>query len=264
MQRIAVELKLDPLDVIRRNLVPSGAFPYRTATGGAARLRRLSGLRRDRRSTTAASPNCARAQTTARAEGRLYGIGLTAVVEPSVSNMGYITTVLTPEERRKAGPKNGAQATATIALDPGRRGVGACRVGAAGPGPSHRGVADRRRCARAEAVRHPRRHRHRHRARRLVDRVGQLCQPLRAGGRRRRAACGERLEGKARARRRGAAQRAGGRDRVRGRPRARAAAIPTTRCRSARLAAASALVARHAAPRTIRRCARPCSGRRRN
>ena len=34
MQRVAVELKLDPLDVIRRNLVPSGRFPYRTATGG--------------------------------------------------------------------------------------------------------------------------------------------------------------------------------------------------------------------------------------
>src|SRR6202035_3248428 len=44
--------------------------------------------------------------------------GSTAVVEPSVSNMGYITTVLTPAERRKAGPKNGAQATATVAIDP--------------------------------------------------------------------------------------------------------------------------------------------------
>src|SRR5581483_4432467 len=54
----------------------------------------------------------------ARAEGRIYGIGYTAVVEPSVSNMGYITTVLTAAERRKAGPKNGAQATATISIDP--------------------------------------------------------------------------------------------------------------------------------------------------
>src|SRR5258707_7679088 len=54
----------------------------------------------------------------ARAEGRLYGIGYAAVVEPSVSNMGYITTVLTAAERKKAGPKNGAQATATVALDP--------------------------------------------------------------------------------------------------------------------------------------------------
>src|SRR5258707_6965973 len=54
----------------------------------------------------------------ARAEGRLYGIGYAAVVEPSVSNMGYIPTVLTAAERKKAGPKNGAQATATVAVDP--------------------------------------------------------------------------------------------------------------------------------------------------
>ncbi len=33
MQRIAVELKLDPLDVIRRNLVPAEKFPYRAAAG---------------------------------------------------------------------------------------------------------------------------------------------------------------------------------------------------------------------------------------
>ena len=33
MQRIAIELGLDPLDVIRRNLVPASAFPYRTAAG---------------------------------------------------------------------------------------------------------------------------------------------------------------------------------------------------------------------------------------
>ena len=32
--------------------------------------------------------------------------------------MGYITTVLTPEERRRAGPKGGAQTAATVALDP--------------------------------------------------------------------------------------------------------------------------------------------------
>jgi len=116
MQRIAVELQLDPLDVIRRNLIPAGAFPYRTATGAlydsgdyqtaveqavAGRLADLE-QRRD----------------AARAAGKRYGIGFAAAVEPSVSNMGYITTVLTAEERRKAGPKNGAQATATISIDP--------------------------------------------------------------------------------------------------------------------------------------------------
>jgi 2-furoyl-CoA dehydrogenase large subunit len=117
MQRVAVELRLDPLDVIRRNLIPGGVFPYRTATGGLLD----SG---DYPAATAKAVNEGALdelrvrQTAARAEGRLYGIGYTAVVEPSVSNMGYITTVLTSQERRKAGPKNGAQATATIALDP--------------------------------------------------------------------------------------------------------------------------------------------------
>ena len=33
MQRIAIELKLDPLDVVKRNLIPPTAFPYLTAAG---------------------------------------------------------------------------------------------------------------------------------------------------------------------------------------------------------------------------------------
>ena len=117
VQRIAVELNLDPLDVIKRNLVPADAFPYRTATGALldsgdyqeAIARGIAGGALDEMRAR---------RDAARAEGRLYGIGYAAVVEPSVSNMGYITTVLTAAERRKAGPKNGAQATATVTLDP--------------------------------------------------------------------------------------------------------------------------------------------------
>lgn len=117
MQRIAVELGLDPLVVIARNLVRADAFPYRTATGALldsgdyqtalARAEAEGGL-----------ADLKRWRDAARAEGRLYGIGYAAVVEPSVSNMGYISTVLTAAERKKAGPKNGAQATATISIDP--------------------------------------------------------------------------------------------------------------------------------------------------
>ncbi|HXP30899.1 MAG TPA: xanthine dehydrogenase family protein molybdopterin-binding subunit [Stellaceae bacterium] len=117
MQCIAVELDLDPLEIIRRNLVPADAFPYRCPAGAlldsgnyqeaVARAVAEGGLDELRRRRDAA-----------RREGRLYGIGFAAVVEPSVSNMGYITTALTPEERHKAGPKNGAQASATVALDP--------------------------------------------------------------------------------------------------------------------------------------------------
>ncbi|WP_260924122.1 xanthine dehydrogenase family protein molybdopterin-binding subunit [Novosphingobium sp. 9] len=116
VQRIAVELNLDPVEVIRRNYIPADAFPYRTATGAlydsgdyqAATARALDeGGLADLRER----------QKQARAEGRLYGIGFAAAIEPSVSNMGYITAVLTPEQRAKAGPKNGAQATATISID---------------------------------------------------------------------------------------------------------------------------------------------------
>jgi 2-furoyl-CoA dehydrogenase large subunit len=117
MQRIAVELKLDPLDVIKRNLVPADMFPYRTAAGALLD----SGDYQEviaRGVKGGALEELKARRDVARAKGKLYGIGYAAVVEPSVSNMGYITTVLTAAERKKAGPKNGAQATATVALDP--------------------------------------------------------------------------------------------------------------------------------------------------
>jgi 2-furoyl-CoA dehydrogenase large subunit len=117
VQRIAIELDLDPLDVITRNLVPAGSFPYRTASGALLDSGDYQEAIR-RGIDEGALAELKSRRDAARAQGRLYGIGYTAVVEPSVSNMGYITTVLTPAERRKAGPKNGAQATATIAIDP--------------------------------------------------------------------------------------------------------------------------------------------------
>jgi 2-furoyl-CoA dehydrogenase large subunit len=117
MQRIAVELGLDPLEVIRRNLVPATAFPYRTASGGLLDSGNYQHAL-ERGTADGGLPDLLARRDRARAEGRLYGVGYTAVVEPSVSNMGYITTALTAEERRRAGPKNGAQSTATVALDP--------------------------------------------------------------------------------------------------------------------------------------------------
>ena len=89
MQRVAGKLGLDPFDVIRKNLIPAGSFPYRapagalidsgdyqTATALAERDGGLAELRRKR--------------DEARAAGRLYGIGFAAVVEPAQSNMGYL------------------------------------------------------------------------------------------------------------------------------------------------------------------------------
>ncbi|HEX3882759.1 MAG TPA: xanthine dehydrogenase family protein molybdopterin-binding subunit [Stellaceae bacterium] len=113
--RIAETLGLDPLDVVRRNLV--GRFPHRCPAGAvldSGDYRRAV----DRAIEDGGFAELRRRRDAARREGRLYGIGFAAVVEPSISNMGYITTALTPDERRAAGPKGGAQAMATVALDP--------------------------------------------------------------------------------------------------------------------------------------------------
>lgn len=117
MRRIAEDLGLDPLDVIRRNLIASGAFPYRTATGALLDSGDYPAAFEQALAEGGMAELIAR-RDAARAEGRLYGIGLAVAVEPSISNMGYITTVLSPEQRAKAGPKNGAQAVATVGLDP--------------------------------------------------------------------------------------------------------------------------------------------------
>ncbi len=117
VQRIAVELGLDHLEVIKRNLIPTAKFPYRTAAGslydsgdylkavetavGGGRLEELK-RRRD----------------AARAAGRRYGIGFATVVEPGMSNMGYLSTSLTADAREKAGPKNGAVSMVTVNVDP--------------------------------------------------------------------------------------------------------------------------------------------------
>lgn len=116
VQQIARKLGRCPLEIIETNLIAAQDFPYRTASGGVydsgdyqkalqiLREKDVVGQIQTRRDA-------------ARAAGRLYGIGYAAIVEPSISNMGYITTVLTPAEREKAGPKGGAVASASVSLD---------------------------------------------------------------------------------------------------------------------------------------------------
>ncbi len=116
VQRIAVELKLDPVDVYRRNFVPAGAFPYRAPAGALLDSGDYATLMELALSDGGVS-ELQRRRAAARAEGRLYGMGFAAIVEPSISNMGYITTALTPAQRDKVGPKNGAIASATVNVD---------------------------------------------------------------------------------------------------------------------------------------------------
>lgn len=133
----AGRLGLDPFEIRRRNLVPGAAMPFATTPGAIldsgdypatqAKAEREGGLSDLRRRRDAA-----------RVEGRLYGIGCAAVVEPSISNMGYITTLLTPEQRERAGAKNGALATATVSFDPS--GAVTVNVSSVSQGQGHRTV----------------------------------------------------------------------------------------------------------------------------
>src|ERR1700761_3113357 len=116
IQRIADELKLDVLDVYRRNFVAADAFPYRAAAGALLDSGNYQEALRRSLDEGGYDELVARREA-ARKEGRLYGIGFAAIVEPSVSNMGYITTVMPAQARKKAGPKSGAIASATVSVD---------------------------------------------------------------------------------------------------------------------------------------------------
>jgi len=113
----AKRLGLDPAAVARRNLIGAEEFPFRTPSGGlydsgdyAACLdRALDLVRYDERREE---------QAAARREGRLVGIGLACVVEPSISNMGYITLAQTAAERAETLPKSGNAEGATVAVSP--------------------------------------------------------------------------------------------------------------------------------------------------
>ena len=130
----ARRLDLDPVELARRNLVRPEEFPYRTPSGGlydsgdyeacladALRLSRYEERRAE--------------QAGARAEGRLVGIGLACVVEPSISNMGYITLAHTADQRARDAAEVGQRRKRLGRGERARRDHREDRNDAPGPGP---------------------------------------------------------------------------------------------------------------------------------
>ena len=87
-------LNIDPAELRRRNFIASDAFPYRTPAGAVldagdydaalTELLRLAGYE-----------GLQRRREEARRAGKLYGIGIAAGIEPSGSNMAYISLAQT-------------------------------------------------------------------------------------------------------------------------------------------------------------------------
>ncbi|MGH9023992.1 MAG: xanthine dehydrogenase family protein molybdopterin-binding subunit, partial [Acidimicrobiia bacterium] len=138
MDRIARELGTDPAELRRNNFVPAGAFPYRTPSGGiydsgdyAAALELL--LHR------AHYPGLRREQTIARAQGRMMGIGLATIVDPSGTNLGYVSVATPAEVRGRGHHKSGSTEMVAVSIDPS--GQVTVRLGSTPQGQGHETVA---------------------------------------------------------------------------------------------------------------------------
>ena len=110
-------LGIDIAEIRRRNFIPADAFPY-TAPAGAVYDAGDYEAALDRTLELADYEALRAERDRARAAGRLFGIGLATAVEPSGSNMAYVTLAQTPEERARSGGRSGGLGTCTIAIDP--------------------------------------------------------------------------------------------------------------------------------------------------
>ncbi|MFQ5915208.1 MAG: xanthine dehydrogenase family protein molybdopterin-binding subunit [Nitrospinota bacterium] len=119
VDRLADELGVDPAEVRRKNLVQKDRFPYHSATGGIYDAGDYEACL-DMALEKADYGNLRKEQQKARKEGRLFGIGLSTVVDPSVTNIAYITVAYTPEFRAsgKFNPKSGSGETAVVKMEP--------------------------------------------------------------------------------------------------------------------------------------------------
>lgn len=136
MDRIALELGIDRIELRRRNFLAPDEFPYRTTTGSLYDTGDYAGCL-DKALETARGEGWEAARDALRREGRLVGIGIATAVHSAASNIGYVTLALTPDVRATPGynAKSGTSDFAQIALDPsGRLRV---QVGTAGAGQGH-------------------------------------------------------------------------------------------------------------------------------
>ena len=117
MDTAAKKLNIDPAEIRRRNFIPAEAFPYKAPAGAIFDAGDYSKALDLLLEISGYSDLIAK-RAEARADQRLFGIGFGAGVEPSGSNMAYVTLAQTPEERERAGGRSGGTAVANVNIDP--------------------------------------------------------------------------------------------------------------------------------------------------
>ncbi|GAA0217077.1 MULTISPECIES: xanthine dehydrogenase family protein molybdopterin-binding subunit [Halobaculum] len=108
---------MDPTAFRERNFIDEDEFPYRTPTGGEYDSGRYSKALQRAKELFEYEDYLGR-RDRARANNRYIGIGCAAIIDPSASNMGYVSVALPPEEREKGHPKSGAVSAVTMMVQP--------------------------------------------------------------------------------------------------------------------------------------------------
>lgn len=117
MEMAARGLGIDAAEIRRRNLVRRDEFPYVCPAGSVLDSGDYARCL-DEALRLADYPALLKRREEARQSGKLFGIGFAVGVEPSGSNMAYVGLAQTAEQRSRAEPKSGGNASATISIDP--------------------------------------------------------------------------------------------------------------------------------------------------
>lgn len=140
VDRIGVETGLDPVEVRRRNLIPAGAFPYRTPTGGvydSGDYPRALQLALD----NAGYEELLARRAEARRRGERFGVGVATIVDPSGTNIGYVGLATPAAERAAGRAKSGSTEHVRVSVDP--QGRVTALLGSVPQGQGHATVARR-------------------------------------------------------------------------------------------------------------------------
>jgi 2-furoyl-CoA dehydrogenase large subunit len=138
MDKIAGRLGLDPVELRRRNLIQPDCFPYSTPTGGQYDSGDYEATLELALSRSGYEQLCRRREE-GRAEGRLRGVGVVTIVDPSGTNLGYVGIATPPERRTRGREKSGSTEHVRVAVDAG--GEVTVMLGSTPQGQGHRTVA---------------------------------------------------------------------------------------------------------------------------
>lgn len=135
---IAASLRIDPVEIRRRNMITADAFPYTTPSGGSydsGDFHRALDLAL----ANADYDELRDQQRLARDNGEWMGIGISTIVDPSATNIGYVGLATPVSDRTAQRAKSGSTEHVRISVDP--QGIVSVLLGTVPQGQGHATVA---------------------------------------------------------------------------------------------------------------------------